>query len=154
MGEEKLEEKVEKAVNELGDERSPLISLLQRLQESFGYIPGEALPVISEKLKVPESRIWEIVTFYSQFSLEPKGRNEIRVCLGTACHVKGSKRILEKVEKTLGIKAGETTADHRFSIETVRCLGTCFLAPVMMINSEYYGKMSPEKVDEILKRWE
>ena len=150
---EKEKEEIDKIIEKYKDDPGPLISILQELQSIFGYLPKEALFYISEKLKIPESRIWETVTFYTQFYLEPRGKNTIRVCIGTACHVKGSSRVLERLQKKLGIKPGETTLDYTFSLETVRCLGTCFLAPVIMINSDYFGNMTPDKVERAVARY-
>jgi len=99
------------------------------------------------------SKIYGIVTFYAQFSLVPRGRNTIKICQGTACHVKGGKRVLSKLERVLGIKAGQTSSDLKFTLEIVRCLGTCFLAPVMMINRDYFGKLTPERVSSILGQY-
>lgn len=132
-------------------ERGALIPILQDIQDIFGYLPQEALYKVSERLNMPMSRIYGVLTFYSQFYLEPRGRNTIKVCLGTACHVKGAPRILRKLEEMLGIKEGETTEDLKFTLETVRCLGTCFLAPVMMINQNYYGKLTPQRVERIIR---
>ncbi len=132
-------------------EEGALIPILQDIQDIFGYLPQEALYQVSDRLNIPMSRIYGVLTFYSQFYLEPRGRNTIKVCLGTACHVKGAPRILRKLEEILGIKEGETTDDLKFTLETVRCLGTCFLAPVMMINQNYYGKLTPQRVERIIK---
>ncbi|HID56491.1 TPA: NADH-quinone oxidoreductase subunit NuoE [Candidatus Poribacteria bacterium] len=132
-------------------ERGALIPILQDIQDIFGYLPQEALYQVSDRLNIPMSRVYGVLTFYSQFYLEPRGKNTIKVCLGTACHVKGAPRILRKLEEILGIKEGETTDDLKFTLETVRCLGTCFLAPVMMINQNYYGKLTPQRVERIIK---
>ena len=132
-------------------EEGALIPILQDIQDIFGYLTQEALYQVSDRLNIPMSRIYGVLTFYSQFYLEPRGRNTIKVCLGTACHVKGAPRILRKLEEILGIKEGETTDDLKFTLETVRCLGTCFLAPVMMINQNYYGKLTPQRVERIIK---
>ncbi|HEX29520.1 TPA: NADH-quinone oxidoreductase subunit NuoE [Candidatus Poribacteria bacterium] len=132
-------------------EEGALIPILQDIQDIFGYLPQEALYQVSDRLNIPMSRIYGVLTFYSQFYLEPRGRNTIKVCLGTACHVKGAPRILRKLKEILGIKEGETTDDLKFTLETVRCLGTCFLAPVMMINQNYYGKLTPQRVERIIK---
>jgi NADH-quinone oxidoreductase subunit E len=144
-----LDKILEKYENEAGS----LIPILQDVQETYGYLPEEILTYISEHSKEPLSKIYGIVTFYAQFSLVPRGRNTIKICQGTACHVKGGKRVLTKLEKALGIKAGQTSPDLKFTLETVRCLGTCFLAPVMMINSDYFGKLTPDKVNSILEQY-
>ena len=147
------EEKINQIIDRYRDDPGPLISILQEVQTTFGYLPKDALFHLSRRLKIPESKIWGVVTFYSQFYLEPRGRNTIKVCLGTACHVKGSDKILDKLRKILGIKEGQTTKDLKFSLETVRCLGTCFLAPVMMINNDYYGRLTPDRVEHIVNQY-
>ncbi|MCD6257608.1 NADH-quinone oxidoreductase subunit NuoE [Candidatus Aerophobetes bacterium] len=147
------EEKINQIIDRYRDDSGPLISILQEVQTTFGYLPKDALFHLSRRLKIPESKIWGVVTFYSQFYLEPRGRNTIKVCLGTACHVKGSDKILDKLRKILGIKEGQTTKDLKFSLETVRCLGTCFLAPVMMINNDYYGRLTPDRVEHIVNQY-
>ena len=147
------EEKINQIIDRYRDDPGPLISILQEVQTTFGYLPKDALSHLSRRLKIPESKIWGVVTFYSQFYLEPRGRNTIKVCLGTACHVKGSDKILDKLRKILGIKEGQTTKDLKFSLETVRCLGTCFLAPVMMINNDYYGRLTPDRVEHIVNQY-
>ena len=147
------EEKINQIIDRYRDDSGPLISILQEVQTTFGYLPKDALFHLSRRLKIPESKIWGVVTFYSQFYLEPRGRNTIKVCLGTACHVKGSDKILDKLRKILGIKEGQTTKDLKFSLETVRCLGACFLAPVMMINNDYYGRLTPDRVEHIVNQY-
>ena len=131
-----------------------LIPLLQDAQEIYGYLPTPVLERVSEYLRVPTSQVYEVATFYSQFYLTPHGKNTIRVCRGTACHIRGGSAIREAVEKELGIEDGETTEDLAFSLETVACLGTCFLSPAMMVNDKYYGKLSPKAVAEILKQYQ
>lgn len=133
--------------------RSNLINLLQRVQEHFGYLPPAALREISRRTKIPISRIYGVVTFYAQFYTEPRGRHTIRCCRGTACHVKGARRVLEAVKQELGIEEGETTPDLMFYLETVACLGTCFLAPAMMIDNQYFGKLTPQRVRSILRSY-
>lgn len=133
--------------------RSNLIGLLQEVQDRFGYLPRPALARISKRTRIALSRIYGVVTFYSQFYTEPRGRHTIRCCRGTACHVKGAGRILEAVERELGVEEGESTPDLLFYLETVACLGTCFLAPAMMIGSQYYGMLTPQKVGSILRSY-
>jgi len=145
-------------VNALLDEldvgpRSNLIGLLQDVQERFGYLPPSALREINRRTKIPLSRIYGVVTFYAQFYTEPRGRHTIVCCRGTACHVKGAARVLDAVKKVLGIEEGESTPDLKFYLETVACLGTCFLAPVMMIDDQYYGKLTPQRAETILKNY-
>ena len=129
-----------------------LITMLQETQHAYGYLPEEALVRLSQETKIPLSRIYSVVTFYAQFYLTPRGRNTVRICRGTACHVRGGARILEGTERELGIMEGETTPDLEYSLETVACIGACGLAPTMVINQTTYGKMTPKKVTEILDR--
>ena len=144
---------IDKILEKYEHEAGSLIPILQEVQGTYGYLPEEILTYISERSKVPLSKIYGIVTFYAQFSLVPRGRNTIKTCQGTACHVKGGKRVLSKLERVLGIKAGQTSSDLKFTLETVRCLGTCFLAPVMMINRDYFGKLTPDRVSSILGQY-
>ena len=130
-----------------------LITILQEIQEVYSYLPEEALAHLSRQAEIPMSRIYAVVTFYAQFYLTPRGRNTVRVCRGTACHVQGCESIVTALEDTLGIEVGGTTDDLQFSLETVACLGTCFLAPVMMVNNSYHGKLDPQKAKEIIKSY-
>ena len=132
------------------DERWGLIPLLQEIQEEFGYIPPEAIEPVAEALDLYPSEVQGVVTFYSGFSLKPKGKYVLKVCRGTACHVKGSRGILRLMQKELNLQEGETSADYQFTLETVACLGACFVAPAMMINRTYFGKLAPGKVTSIL----
>jgi NADH-quinone oxidoreductase subunit E len=132
---------------------SNLIGVLQAVQERYGYLPAPALAEISRRTRIPLSRVYGVVSFYAQFYTEPRGQHTIRCCRGTACHVKGSARIIEAVQRTLGIREGETTPDLRFYLETVACLGTCFLAPAMMIDNQYFGKLTPQRVESILRSY-
>ena len=129
-----------------------LITMLQELQEVYGYLPEVVLTHFSREVKIPLSQIYGVVTFYAQFYLTRRGRNIIRVCRGTACHVRGGSRILEAVEREVGITEGETTPDLEYSLETVACIGACALAPTMVINEKTYGKLTPKKVMESLSR--
>jgi NADH-quinone oxidoreductase subunit E len=131
-------------------EKHELITILQETQEKFRYLPAAAMQEISRFLHVPESTIYGVSTFYAQFKLTPLGKKVVRVCRGTACHVRGSGKVLAEMEKRLGIKAGETTADLEYTLETVACIGACALAPTMTIDSETYGKMTTKKVAEVL----
>jgi len=128
-----------------------LITMLQEAQEVYGYLPEEILAYLSRQIKVPLSRIYGVVTFYAQFYLTRRGRNIVRVCRGTACHVRGGKSILSTVEKILGIQESETSADYKFTLETVACLGACAMGPVVVINDKYFGKMTPARTDTVLK---
>lgn len=128
-----------------------LIPVLQQAQDAYGYLSREVLERIAEGLKLPISQVYGVVTFYSQFHLNPRGKHIVRVCQGTACHVRGAKAILEAMEKELGVKPGETTADLNFTLETVACIGACGLAPVMMIDDDTYGRLTPEGIGGILQ---
>jgi len=130
-----------------------LIEALQGVQARLGYLPREALSAISRRARIPLSRICGVVTFYAQFYTEPRGRHTIRCCRGTACHVKGAQRVIATLERELGISEGETTPDMLFYLETVACLGTCFLAPAMMIDDQYYGVLTPQKIERILRSY-
>ncbi len=145
--------KIEPILQRFGNEKGALIPVLQEAQAIYGYLPKEALVRVSEAMKIPLSRIYGVVTFYAQFYLTPRGRHTVRVCRGTACHVRGGRSVLNVVKDSLGIEDGETTEDLQFSLETVACLGTCFLAPVMMVDRSYYGKLTPERVPSILERF-
>ena len=129
-----------------------LITMLQEIQEVYSYLPEEALVRLSQESRIPMSRVYAVATFYAQFYLTPRGRNTIRLCRGTACHVRGAPRILEAVERELGITEGETTPDQEYSLETVACIGACALAPTMVINQNTYGKLTPNKVVDIFKQ--
>ncbi len=133
---------------------SNLIAVLQQVQARFGYLPPEALKEVSRQIKIPLSRIYGVVSFYAQFYTEPHGRHTIRCCRGTACHVKGGGRVLEAIEQELGISEDESTPDLMFYLETVACLGTCFLAPVMMIDNQYFGQLTPRRVKTILRSYQ
>ena len=132
-----------------GDE-GELIPILQRVQQAFSYVPERAITKIARFLHIPEVTVFGVATFYAQFKLVPTGRNIIRICRGTACHVRGGARILSEVESRLGIKPGETTPDLEYSLETVACIGACALSPAMVINDKVYGRLTPQKVKQIL----
>jgi len=149
-----METRVNQVLEKYPDaERDKLIPILQEVQESVGFISKEAVLEISQHLNLAPSKIFGVATFYNQFRFEPKGKYHILVCRGTACHVKGSAKTLEAVERELGIKAGNTTSDGLFSIEVVACLGACGLAPLVCINNEFYGHATKDKVREILKSY-
>lgn len=131
---------------------SELIPILQKVQQEFGYVTEFAIKEIAEFLRLPEVTVFGVTTFYAQFKLIPTGRNIVRVCRGTACHVRGGARILREVEKQLGIKPGESTPDLEYSLETVACIGACALAPTMVVNNDTCGQMTTKKVSEILNR--
>lgn len=134
-------------------ERGCLMPILHEAQEIYGYLPVEVQTIIAEELDIPLSEVYGVVTFYARFSLQPKGKHRISVCLGTACYVKGSDKILAEIEKELKITCGECTPDGRFSIDSCRCVGACGLAPVMMVDEEVYGKCTPDQVKGILAKY-
>jgi len=140
-------------INKYGDENWGLIPLLQHIQEEFGYIPPPSIDPIAQALGLYPSQVQGVITFYSGFSLEPKGKSVVKVCRGTACHVKGSRSILRLMKKELDLEEGETSADYQFTLETVACLGACFLAPTMMVNRDYFGKLTPPKVTSVLSQY-
>ena len=131
-----------------------LIPILQEAQEEYGYLPREVLKRIAGYLNLSLSQVYGVVTFYTQFHLEPRGENIIRVCTGTACHVRGASGILEEMEEELGIESGETTDNLKFTLETVACIGACGLAPVIMINDQTHGRLTPDRVPEILEKYQ
>jgi NADH-quinone oxidoreductase subunit E len=128
-----------------------LIPLLQHVQQEFGYLPDNAMLAIARFTRVPESAVYAVATFYAQFRFTPVGRNHVTVCRGTSCHVRGAPRILEAIEKQLGIKEGETTADRQYSLETVACIGACGLSPCITVNKQVEAKVTPKKVTELLR---
>ncbi len=134
-------------------DKSQLMKVLNAAQEIYGYIPTSAQKTISEELDIPMAEIYGVITFYTRFSLEPKGKYNIGVCLGTACYVKGSQMVLDKVKEILGIDVGGITPDGKFSLVSTRCVGACGLAPVMTVNDEVYGNMDPSKVKDILDKY-
>jgi NADH-quinone oxidoreductase subunit E len=129
-----------------------LIPLLQRIQDAYGYLPREVLQEVSERTGIPVSRMYGVATFYEQFHLTPRGRHTIRVCRGTACHVRHGHEVIEAFVEELGVGDGETTEDMLFTLETVACLGACALAPVAVIGEKYHGKMNPRKVKTLIKK--
>ena len=154
-GELKIREETKKILENYPQEKDRLIGVLNDVQERFGYVPREAQEEISKHLGLSLAEIYGVITFYSRFTLEPKGKYKISVCLGTACFVKGSQAIFDRAKERLGIEPGKTTADGLFSLDDVRCVGACGLAPVFMINDEVYGnatvKMLDEQIDRIMK---
>lgn len=149
-----MDERIDQIIDKYPDDPSSLIQVLLEIQRETRWLPGEAIEQVSARLRVPSSRIRHIVTFYKAFSLIPKGRHEIHVCTGTACHVRGAPRLLDSVQDLTGIRPGETDSGYRFSLETVGCVGCCALGPVMVIDGEYHGKMTPPKSEEVLKRYD
>ena len=143
-----------KVIAEHKDEKGSLMPILQKAQDIYGYLPIEVQTIISNETGLPLEKIYGVATFYSQFSLSPKGKYQISVCLGTACYVKGSGDIYNKLMEKLGIVGGECTPDGRFSLDACRCVGACGLAPVMMINGEVYGSLTVDDIDDILAKYE
>jgi NADH-quinone oxidoreductase subunit E len=143
-----MDERLGKIFASFEGKRDELIPILQQVQEEFGYLPEPAMLEIARFTGVPESSVYAVCTFYAQFRLTPIGRKHVMVCRGTACHVRGAPRVLEQIEKHLGIKEGETTPDLEYSLETVACIGACGLSPCIMINKEVAAKMTPKKVAE------
>lgn len=134
--------------------RGDIIPLLQKIQDAYGYVPREVVADVSRETGIPASWIFGVATFYAQFRLEPGGRHTIRLCRGTACHVRGATIVQSALETHLGVADGQTTPDLKFTFETVACLGTCFLAPVMMVDEDYYGELTPTKAPRALKSYE
>lgn len=141
------------AISEMKDEKGALMPIMQKAQDIYGYLPIEVQTIISDELQIPLEKIYGVATFYSQFTLLPKGKNKIMVCLGTACYVKGSGDVYTELCKKLGIAGGECTPDGKFSIEACRCVGACGLAPVMMINDDVYGRLTVDQLDGILAKY-
>lgn len=146
--------RVDQIIEKYNGEASYLIQVLLDIQSENHWLPMEALERVGEKLQVPMTRIQHIATFYKAFSLVPKGRHEIHICMGTACHVRGAARVLDTVQNVAGIKPGETDLDLKFSLQTVNCLGCCALGPVMEISGKTYGKMSPAETADVLKNFD
>jgi NADH-quinone oxidoreductase subunit E len=144
--------KLDKLLAAFAGEKAELIPILQRVQRDFGYLSNDTMRRIAYFLKVPESVVYGVATFYAQFKFVPIGRNIIKVCRGTACYVKGSPRIVEELEKQLGIKDGGTTPDLEYTLETIACFGSCALAPVVVVNDRVYGRMTPDKARKLLEK--
>jgi NADH-quinone oxidoreductase subunit E len=134
-------------------DQSSIIAILQDIQEQFGYLPRDVLTQVAGELNMPISRVMSLATFFSAFSLKPKGKHPIHICMGTACHVRGAQPMLEAFERELGIKDGDTAEDMSFSLDTVRCVGCCGLAPVVMVGEDVHGKISSAKVSSVLKKY-
>ncbi|MBA7710411.1 NADP-reducing hydrogenase subunit HndA [subsurface metagenome] len=146
--------KIDKILEKRGMEKSQLVGALQDIQDEVNFLPREVLKYVAEKLEVPLSRVNSIATFYKGFSLTPRGRHLINVCLGTACHVRGGVRILENIERELGVRTGETTRDSRFTLEEVRCVGCCSLAPVIVIDGNTHGRLCQSHINKILQKYQ
>lgn len=148
-----MEKKIGAIINRYNGDRGQLVSILQDIQSEYYYLPKEALVSVSETMAIPISQVYSIATFFKAFSLKPRGKHLINVCLGTACHVRGAVRVLEKIERSLNIKRGETTLDRKFTLETVNCVGACALGPVVKVDGEYFGQMSTDKVEQLLTKF-
>lgn len=150
---DKLMEIIEESKGKNINKKASLMPVLHEAQKMFGYLPIQVQSIISEQLNMPLAEIYGVATFYSQFSLIPKGEYEIGVCLGTACYVKGAQVIIDKITKELGVEAGKTSEDRKFSLVATRCIGACGLAPIMTINEDVYGKLKLEDISGILKKY-
>ena len=147
------DEEMNSILEKYSKDKSNLIQILNEVQENYGYIPKYSQISISEYLDIPLAEIYGVITFYARFTLKPKGKYNIAVCLGTACFVKGSEKVLDKAKEILKIDAGETTEDGKFSLEATRCIGACGLAPVFTVNEEVYGKATPELIEKVIEEY-
>ena len=145
---------LKKFIDSLPTQKGELIRVLHRAQGIFGYLPREVQVFVAREMEVPVSKVYGVVSFYSYFTMKPKGKYEISVCMGTACYVRGAESVLEELRKMLGIEPGETTEDGKFSLRSLRCVGACGLAPVMMVGDKVYGRVTPDMVDTILAECE
>ncbi len=145
---------MEKYLSDFGTDQKELIHILHRAQAEYGYVPPYAISAIAKHLKISESEIYGVLTFYNAFSLEPRGEHIVTVCMGTACHVRGGPQIVEELERKLDVEVGQTTPDKKFTLETVNCLGCCAIGPVVVVNGKYYSQITVKKVDVILKEYE
>ena len=150
----RLDKEMAELLKDFSHDKDNLIKILEETQNKYGYIPQYTQYIIADYLNMPASEVYGVISFYSRFSTKPKGKYNVSVCLGTACFVKGSKDLLERAKTHLGIDEGETTPDGKFSLDTLRCVGACGLAPVFIINEEVYGKATVKKMDEILNEYE
>ena len=148
-----LKRKVQEVLQKYQHDKSLLVDILQDIQAETGYLPKEVLEETGKGLGIPLSRVYSVATFFKAFSLKPRGRYLINVCLGTACHVRGADKVVEKIEKELGIKRGETTPDLKFTLETVNCVGACALGPIVVVGEDYHGEMTAETVGSVLKSY-
>jgi NADH-quinone oxidoreductase subunit E len=153
MPENEVKSKVKQVLKNYGKDSSALIDILHDTQAAIGYLPKEALEAISDGLDVPLSRIYCVVTFFKAFSLNPRGRHLVSVCMGTACHVRGADKVVEQIEKELGIKAGQNTPDLKFTLETVNCIGSCALGPMVTVDDDYHGQVTSESIVPVLKQY-
>jgi NADH:ubiquinone oxidoreductase subunit E len=146
--------KIETLIDSYVDKKEQLISLLQDIQTEFNYIPQDILIRISQRLDIPLSQVFSVATFFKAFSLKPRGRHVITVCLGTACHVRGGQRLVDKMARSYNLKPGETSEDERFTLETANCLGCCALGPVVVVDGKYESQVTPDKLDKVLKKYQ
>jgi NADH-quinone oxidoreductase subunit E len=153
MADKKQKEVVKQVLQKHQHDKALLVDVLQDIQAEIGYLPKEALVETSKGLGVPVSRVYSVATFFKAFSLTPRGRHLINVCMGTACHVRGSDKVLEQIEKELKIKAGQTTPDLNFTLETVNCVGSCALGPMVIVGEDYHGEMTAEAVGSVLANY-
>jgi NADH-quinone oxidoreductase subunit E len=149
-----IEKKVSQVLAKYENDRGQLISILQDIQAEYQYLPKEALEAVAAGLQIPATRVYSVATFFRSFTLVPTGEHLIHVCTGTACHVRGAIRILEEMEKQLGIPRGKTTKDGKFTLETVNCVGACALGPIAIVDGEYSGQMKPDKVKTLLAKYQ
>ena len=150
-----LYERLKEVIEETKSMRNPLIEVLRQAQDIFGYLPIEVQEFIAQEMNIPASKIYGVITFYNYFTMKPRGKYTINLCMGTACYVKGAPRLAQMMEEELGVKVGETTADGRFTLSAVRCVGACSLAPVFVIGEDTYGRVDTrDKMSAILKRYE
>ncbi len=145
-------EKVDRIIEKYGNDATLCLELLQEINGTFRYLPREALVRVAEKNRTPLSQLYAMATFYKSFNLTPRGEHEVCVCMGTACHVRGAPRILERAEEILGIRAGETSADGKYTLQTVNCLGACALGPLVTVDGQYHGKLNTARVEKLLRR--
>ena len=149
-----MDNKVTTIINKYGSDRGQLVSILQDIQAEYRYLPEKALLQVSETMGIPASRVYDVATFFRAFSLKPRGKHIIDVCLGTACHVRGGHRVLESMERCLGVERGQMTEDGKFTLETVNCMGCCAVGPAVKIDGDYYGRMSADKVNDLLAKFD
>jgi NADP-reducing hydrogenase subunit HndA len=146
--------KIKEICSSFNNDPQELINVLHKCQEHFGYLPAEIQEVISNELVVPVAKVYGVVTFYSFFTMTPKGKHPVSICMGTACYVRGAEKVLEEFKKELGLQVGQTSQDGKFSLSSLRCVGACGLAPVVMVGDKTYGRVAPDDVRNILKEYE
>lgn len=146
-------DKIKEICKSFGNDEHELINVLHKCQEHFGYLPAEVQEVVAEELKAPVAKVYGVVSFYSFFTMTPKGKHPISICLGTACYVRGAEKVLDEFKKQLNIEVGQTTGDGKFSISSLRCVGACGLAPVVMVGEKTYGRVAPDDVKDILNEY-